>query len=504
VNIVLIVVDTLRYDHVGANGNPDVHTPSLDRLAAESWRFTRAFSASYPTIPQRTDAITGRYGAPFHRWQPLDCDKPTIPQALAARGYATQLIHDTPHLVNGGHRFDYPFHAWAPVRGAEVDRGWLTDSWAYLPNWRLDPMFDPLPRDDAAVLRGGWTTGAGYVPTNRGRADEADWNVARLFSTAARFLRDNARRDNFFLWIDCFDPHEPWDSPPEYVLRYDRTPGYDGRLDPRSFGAGRNRPGRDPRVLAHLKAQYAAKVTLMDRWLGHFLDALEETGLARRTAVLLTADHGTNLGDRESRGDARGGEGPPAPLFGKTAPPLANEAHVPLLLRVPGAGAGVCDAITQPQDLFATVLGIAGDGAPGGPVGGESFDLLATAQTGGPGPRTLALCGRSVDGWRRRPDGVLFAALEGEWCLGVAARPEACQLRRLGQLEDVTRQHPDVVARLRTAALEEIGRRGLDPALLAWLRRGGEGPLPAEYRASDAHPPPPGWRTYFQNLYRGG
>jgi hypothetical protein len=60
-----------------------------------------------------------------------------------------------------------------------------------------------------------------------------------------------------------------------------------------------------------------------------------------------------------------------------------------------------------------------------------------------------------------------------------------------------------VVTRLRGAALEEMGRRGLDPALLAWLRREGEGPLPADYRTSDAHPPPPGWRTYFQNLYRG-
>lgn len=501
-NIVLIVVDTLRYDHVGANGNPEVHTPNLDRLAAASWRFRRAFSASYPTFPQRTDVITGRYGAPFHAWQPLACDRPTIPGSLAARGYCTQLIHDTPHLVNGGHGFDYPFHAWTPVRGAEVDRAWLTDSWSYLSNWRLDPMFDAVPRDEATVLRTGWNTGAGYVHTNRGRTNEADWNVARLFSTASRFLHDNARRDNFFLWIDCFDPHEPWDSPPEYVLRYDRTPGYDGRLDPRSFGAGRNAPGLSARAVAHLKAQYAAKVTFMDRWLGHFLDTLEETGLAAGTAVLLTADHGTNLDDRETPDAARDGAGQRKPQFGKTVPPLANEAHVPLLVRVPGAGTGVCDAIVQPQDLFATVLAIAGDETPT-PVGVESFDVLATAHSGGPGPRRLALCARAVDGWRQHPDGVVFAALDGEWCLGVAARPEACQLRRLGEPTDVAGQHPDVVVHLRGGALEEIGRRGLDPALLQWLSREGEAPFPEEYRATDANPAPPGWRTYFQHLYHG-
>jgi arylsulfatase A-like enzyme len=496
VNIVLIVVDTLRYDYVGANAPAVAHrpptsvpeTPNLDRLAARSWNFHRAFAASYPTIPMRTDVMTARYGAPFHRWKPLDCDKPTIPQAMAALGYCTQLIHDTPHLVNGGHNFDFPFHAWAPVRGAEVDRAWLTDTWTYLPNWRLDPIFDPLPRDDDSVLRRGWRTGAGYLHTNRGRAREEHWNVAKLFTTAATFLRDNLRRDNFFLWIDCFDPHEPWDSPPEFVRRYDRRPGYDGKLDPRSFGPGRNSPQLGSRAVEHLKAQYAAKVTFMDKWLGVFLDTLEETGLSERTAVVLTADHGTNVGDRDGR------------HFGKSVPPRANEAHVPLLVHVPGAGSGDTHRIVQPQDLFATILGIAG-GRP--PEGVESYDVLRLAQEEGSEPRRLALCGRSVDTWRQHPDGVLFSALDADWCLGVAARPERCELRRLHDDEDVAAQHPEVVAALRAAALEEIERRGLDPALMAWLGSEGKQPFPTEYRATDAHPAPPGWRTYFQNLYLG-
>jgi arylsulfatase A-like enzyme len=487
-NIVLIVVDTLRYDYVAANGNPNVRTPNLDRLAATSWNFHRAFSASYPTIPMRTDVMTGRYGAPFHAWKPLDCDKPTIPASLASLGYCTQLIHDTPHLVNGGHGFDFPFHAWTPVRGAEVDRAWISDTWSYLPNWRLDPRFDPLPSDDETVLRLGWNTGAGYVHTNRGRTHEEDWNVAKLFTTASRFLQDNARRDNFFLWIDSFDPHEPWDSPPDFVKLYDHTPGYDGMLDPRSFGGARNHPGLSAAAVAHLKAQYAAKVTFMDKWLGRFLDTLDETGLAERTAVVLTADHGTNVGDRDGR------------HFGKSVPPRANEAHVPLMIRVPGAGSGDSDMIVQPQDLFATILAIAGGQLP---EGAESFDVLELVRERSSGHRRLALCGRSIDAWKQHNDGVLFSALDGEWCLGVATRIEACELRRLHADENVAAQHPDVVARLRDAALAEIGRRGLDPALLAWLRSEGSQPFPAEYRSTDAHPTPLGWRTYFQNLYHG-
>ena len=485
-NIVLIVIDTLRFDYLGANGNREVRTPNLDRLAARSWNFQRAFAGSFPTIPLRTDLMTGRYGAPFHPWKPLDCDRPTLPRALAEHGYCTQLIHDTPHLVNGGHGFDFPFHAWTPVRGAEVDRAWITDDWSYLPNWRLDPMFDPLPRDDERVLRR-WNPGAGYVPTNRGRSREEDWNVARLFTTASRFLRDNARRDKFFLWVDCFDPHEPWDSPPEYVQMYDRTPGYDGMLDPRSFSGGRNRPDLSPRALLNLRAQYAAKVTFMDRWFGTFLDTLDETGLADRTAVVVLGDHGTNVGDRVDS------------PFGKAAPPLENEAHVPLLVHVPGAGAGRCPALAQSQDIFATLLSLAGGRAPQDVV---SHDLLAAARDG-QGQRSIALCGTAVQTWKQRSDGILFSAFDAEWALAVAADPRRCALRRLGERADVAGDHPETVARLRQAAVEEITRRGLDPSLAAWLRAEGRDPLPTEYRVTDAHPAPPGWRTYFGGLYHG-
>ena len=144
-NVVLIIIDTLRYDYIGAHGNTWIRTPNIDRLAGKSWIFDRAFTNSYPTIPMRTDVMTGRYGVPFNPWLPLRLDVTTLPQVLAKAGYCTQLIHDTPHLVNGGHAFDWPFHAWTPIRGAEVDRPWIDDKpFTYLENWAPDPMFDFL------------------------------------------------------------------------------------------------------------------------------------------------------------------------------------------------------------------------------------------------------------------------------------------------------------------------------------------------------------------------
>jgi arylsulfatase A-like enzyme len=288
-NAIVVVIDTLRYDHIGANGNDTLRTPNLDRLASESWCFDRCFAASFPTISHRLDFLTGRYGGPFHAWMPLPYDWPTLPEAFADAGYATQLIHDTPHLVNGGHHFDWPFHGWTFVRGAEVDRPWIGElKWP--DNWAHDELFDFVEADPAD-----YNPFATYVRANRGRRSLDDWNAARLFSTAADFLHENRSRDDFLLWVDCFDPHEPWDAPPEFVRMYDHRPGYDGRIDPCSFVV-RNHEELPPRAADHLRAQYAAKVTWMDRCFGRFLDAFHGTGLADNTALLVTSDHGTRLG----------------------------------------------------------------------------------------------------------------------------------------------------------------------------------------------------------------
>jgi arylsulfatase A-like enzyme len=484
-NLVVIVLDTYRYDYIAANGNAGVHTPNLDRLIARGWAFDHSYAASYPTIPHRTDALTGRTGAPFHPWKPLDCDVLTLPRALAEHGYCTQLIHDTPHLVNGGHSFDYPFHAWTPVRGAEVDRPWITDSPAVPSNWGRDPLFDGYPWDDAAFHNNTAT----YIYANQSRREPEDWNCARLFTTAARFLRDNARRDNFFLWLDCFDPHEPWDAPPDLVTRYDTDPDFDGRLDPRSLlGSVRNDPDLPEACRRRIAAFYAAKASWVDRWLGRFLDVLEETGLAGRTALLLTADHGTNVGERDR--------------FGKSYPVREQEAHTPFVVCHPDGDSGRSDLIVQPQDVFATAMGLAGLPVP---EGLDSHDVLALARDDGAGPRPVAISGSGVSTrWGDRPDHVLCTVLDREWYLELTARPEDSRLTRMGRLDDVATEHPDVAQRLREAGLEELARRGTDPQLMAWVRAEGAGPFPAEARFTDAHPAPAGWRSYFHDVYHGG
>jgi len=482
-NIILAIIDTLRYDYIGANGNEWVKTPNMDRFTESSWAFDLSFAASYPTIPHRTDVITGRYGAPFHAWKPLDLDVPTIPRALAEHGYCTQLIHDTPHLVNGGHRFDYPFHAWTFVRGAEVDRPWIDDSSEYLDNWYKDPLFDDYD-DDL------WPAGTNfrtYGRANRRRKSDEDWNCARLFLTGCKFLKDNASRDNFFLWLDCFDPHEPWDAPPEFVKLYDDDPDYDGRIDPRSFASAvRNDPDLSEARRERLKVYYAAKVSWVDKWFGELMDVLERTGLAKNTAVVLTADHGTNVGERGK--------------FGKGFPVREQEGRTPFVVRLPDGGSGRSGLFVQPRDVFATLMGIAGLAMP---EGIDSHDVLKIAQEGGDDPRQVALSGRGVArGARNRPPhNVLYTVFDREWYLEHAARPEDSRLTRYGSLEDVAAENQGAVESLRAAGIEEMAHRGADPRFVEWLKNDGEGELPVEWMYSDAHPAPSGWVSYFHNLY---
>ncbi|MGD2175776.1 MAG: sulfatase [Candidatus Brocadiaceae bacterium] len=477
-NLIIAIIDTLSYDHVGANGNGWIETPNLDRLASESWCFDRCFASSFPTIPHRLDTVTGRYGGPFHAWMPLPYDWPTLPRALAEEGYATQLIHDTPHLVNGGHHFDWPFHGWTFVRGAEVDRPWVSAAVEWPPNWARDPLFDfaDLDVNRIPMLRS-------YVAANRHREGEEDWNAARLFRTAREFLRENAPRDNFLLWVDCFDPHEPWDAPPDYVRKYDDAPGYDGRIDPRAFFVRNSdeltAPARD-----RIAALYAAKVSWMDHCFGTFLDGFYEMGLADDTALILTADHGTRVGEWD--------------LFGKGGPIPEQVAHVPLFVRPPGGEHGRSDALVQPQDITVTLAALGGVEPPSEAQG---QDLLALARSGGPGRREVAVTGGSADGWNG--EGPLGPAVFGRdrW-LQLALDPAASRLYAYGEQKDRAAEEPGTARELHSAAIAELAARGADPKVVRWLRSEGAGDRPARARFFDGSPKPKGYTQYWHRLYR--
>lgn len=334
-NVVCLCLDSLRWDHVGANGNTWIHTPHLDRFAREAAVFDRAYIGSFPTIPCRTDLFTGQTTWPHRGWSPLPRDQPVLSTLFSERGYTTALIADTYHLFRDGHQFDRGFHTWQWLRGQEGDRCVLDLS---------RPVRLPAA---AEKLRNPERLRRNYLPKTAERQGEADYFAPQTMTAARRWLEHNRNVQPFLLWIDEFDPHEPWDPPPYDVERYDA--GYQGEvvISPRYGPADYLSPGE----LRHVRALYAGEVTLVDRWVGHVLDAIDDLGLRERTIVVILSDHGHYL---DYPGD-QGRIGKPAPLFEAVA-------HENFMLRHPaGLGAGRrYDALVQPVDVLPTVLDLTG------------------------------------------------------------------------------------------------------------------------------------------------
>ena len=88
-NILVVISDTFRRDHLGAYGDPNIHTPHLDALARQSVVFEQHLISSFPTMPARADILTGTFTYTFMAWQPLPSSLPTLPALLSQAGYLT-------------------------------------------------------------------------------------------------------------------------------------------------------------------------------------------------------------------------------------------------------------------------------------------------------------------------------------------------------------------------------------------------------------------------------
>lgn len=463
-NVILIISDTLRRDHLGAYSNEWIHTPNLDLLAKHSFVFDEARAGSFPTVPNRCDVMTGRYTFIEFEWGPLPPDSTVISEVLGQAGYTTMLIADTPHPFRTGYYFQRGFAGYELIRGQEHD------------NWRTTPADPPLPCAPEK-LRAPDTTVKQYLRNIARREREEDYFVAQTMRTAAEWLEEN-REQQFFLYVDTFDPHEPWDPPQHYVDLY--NPDYDGEeiIYPRYDYADY----LTDRELEHCRALYAGEVSLVDRWVGHLLERVEDLGLADETAIIFTTDHGFLHGEHGIIGKSLIG----SRYFGYV--PLWSEiARIPLMIRLPGQTQGKrLSGLAQPPDLMPTILELL-DVADPGTTHGHS--LAGVMTRGEAHPRQVAIVSPALN---HDPNaGIASTITDGEWTLIYSGSPDspvtshgtravdsierdtsaaegvpAPQLYHLpsdpAQEQDVCAQHRDAAERLHAAhvaMLEEIGMR---------------------------------------------
>jgi arylsulfatase A-like enzyme len=350
-NVLVLIIDSLRPDHVGAYGSPQVQTPTIDALANRGVRFNRAFPEAMVTVPARRSIFGSRRIFPFRNWVPnpeigtspgwLPIDDPqrTFTTALRDRGYWTAQISDNPFIafMKAYEPFRKTFHEWRTVVGQSGFRqDPKTVSMETVNHWL--PTFMRDERYVAGMRKYLANTGEGR--------DEEESCAARIFMGARELLDDARRRQPFALTIDCFDPHEPWSTPKKYLDMYGDK-DYEGpEVGVTPYGFARN---FTPELLRRAHAAYAGEVTMMDHWLGHFMERFHELELHKNTVVVLLSDHGYLLGERGYTGKV------PSQLH----PELAQ---VPFVIAHPDgrASGSVSQYFASTHDVGPTVLSLVG------------------------------------------------------------------------------------------------------------------------------------------------
>lgn len=364
--VIVICSDEHDPRHSGFGGSPWVHTPHLDRLAAQSLRFTRCWTPSPICVPARASIATGRWVHRHRCWDnaiAYDGALPSWHHRLRACGVQVEALgklhfrdsrddtgfstqHETMHLADGVGQ------VWGSVR-------------------------DPLPEQ-----------GGGAELFRRMGAGESDYNRfdQRIAEGACQWIDRRARQcaDSHAagrdappaaLWVGLVAPHFPLVVPQRYLDLYppQALPGFKLRVQDgyrrhpwverlANYNRLDDQLGSDER--RHLaQACYFALVSFMDEQVGRILSALDASGLAQDTLVIYTSDHGDNLGARS--------------LWNKSV--LYRECTgVPLLLRGRTLAPGLHDGPASLVDLYPTVLESLGIGrSESDPAEGRSWLALA-------------------------------------------------------------------------------------------------------------------------------
>lgn len=346
-NLMVICLDSFRHDLFEHTAPWSVQLPNLDRLRSESVRFTNAFGEGLPTIPMRRAFFTGQRSFPWRYefdtkgmfptgrgWHQIPPEQPTLAELLLEQGYQTGFVGDTYHMFKSSTNYMRGFLHYEFIRGLESDtyRGGKIS------------IEDLLPYTHETSLEKNLILSQYLL--NKGKPQhEEDHPTAQTFLTAIRWLKDHKESAPFFLWVDSFGPHEPWDPPRKYVKPYVSNPEYRGieAIFPIGYKDVDLTRDEENRV----RELYFGYLSFVDHWLGQLIDTMKEQGLYDNTIIMVTSDHGTELMDHGQ--------------FSKSAARLyTHNTQFIWTIRHPEYDPCTFDGFVQSQDLFPTALGLLG------------------------------------------------------------------------------------------------------------------------------------------------
>lgn len=346
-NLIVIVSDTFRYDNLSCYGPKwleNLETPNLDRFAEKAVVFKDAYAEGMPTIVIRRTLYTGRRVIPYYYfpsrdqvqlpgWHSLYYEDVTLSETLLEAGYINTLISSLYHEFKPGRNFHRGFHSWRWIRGLEWDYDGTS------PHELLD--VSDLVSPEYLARFPGLHRNLSQYKANRNLWRQQGESVTQIaVQDAIRWLNDNHRQRPFYLHVELFNSHEPWDPPRRFLEKY-----MPGAKDPSFIEPPYDTVPLDDAIKQRFRANYAGAVNDVDYWVGNLLDTIEQFGLFNKSVVVFMSDHGAMLGEH---GQFLKG---PDKLRGQVT-------HVPLLVRVPGnADAGKrVDGFVQIPDVMATLL----------------------------------------------------------------------------------------------------------------------------------------------------
>jgi arylsulfatase A-like enzyme len=341
-NVVLVVLDTVRADALSCYGNPRQTTPHTDRLAAGGVRFDNAYSTCFWTLPSHASLFTGLY--------------PSQASATSETNHLPERLTTlAEHLVSEEYRTA------AVVRNAWIsaERGFAQGFDLFVEDWREDSGDEATDEREAVEL-------------------------------AIEWIGENAGEEEpFFLFINLNVAHLPY-TPPEPTRvtfaseqwsqeRIDRMMSIEGGWG--HFTGNLKLDDRDFRLLRDL---YEAEVSIADEHVGLVLDAIKDLGVLDQTLIIVTSDHGENLGDHG--------------LIDHVFSLYDTTVRVPLIVRYPRRfeAGQVVDDLVSLVDVFPTVLEVTGSS----PVAGGLSGVALGNPRAGEHTAVYAENGRPINGVR--------------------------------------------------------------------------------------------------------
>lgn len=318
---ITVMYDSLNRRYLSPYGG-DVPTPNFDRLAKKCVTFDNFYCGSMPCMPARREMHTGRYNFLMRSWSPLEPFDDSCPEILSQNGVCTQFVSDHCHYwQDGGLTYHERFSAFEFIRGQEGDE-WKARAAKYgeFSGKRLARHQDGI---------------------NREYTREGDCCHARTFAAAMDFLEHNYAADNWYLHMEYFDPHEPFDCPERYRKMFTDEPKLNDWPLYKTVDGQESAEAVRQQILC-----YKACIAMCDDYLGKLLDFMDEKDMWKDTMLIVNTDHGFMLGEHG--------------YMAKNYMPCYNElTNIPFFLydpRNPSRSGERASALAQTIDIPATLL----------------------------------------------------------------------------------------------------------------------------------------------------